>query len=1385
MSSPSVLVLTPENEPAMVPQENLEAALSRGFKTATHVTTPDNEDAIMPSERVHEALQRGFKLGPVSQQKLGGESSLPVKLGRGASLGLTEGYGIPQSATPVKSAKETLAEPWKNPIAPTVNILSSLFGMYRAQANEFEKASEAQHENPIPYNPKAIAHTVAGLVPIFGPAISQGSSEVGRGAEQHDPEMAAHGAGVIAGNILQLLTGSERGRAALAAPVEKGLEFAAEKSAPLREAVANKLEESAVKQYGQALNPTKERTKFIAKKVTPELIERGVTAPSIGKLKERVSANVENAGNEVGNAWEALPEGTSTETKPLLEHLENFKKEFQDRVPIDREEFGTLAAQGKPVEIETAPTGEERYVKLINIDENAVKAANDLQSLVSEYGDQISLKSLRKVRQIFDEQVARAGGYEGKSLAEGSLLDAKEELANAAREQIGKSNPDIAKKNAEFNFWKGVDKVVGETQKRRVGQQGGLIPRMAQGTGALVGAGVGEKLFGPPGAVLGGAVGGKIGKTAAEFTTGTGYRTTAAVAKNRLAKAIRPGDRPSLPPRGPLPFLSGPTPEGNPPQQNVEAAGGNYVGHANGIVYFNDPTLPPHSSTMAVPESFTPEQIKAHMEAGRQSVNPVKTSGFEDFKKAAAEPDLEQARRGAPAPPVEVPAVNQVPKEQRASSQIVNEAQEKAAGRIEGRTEQKKALEEPKAQAAAVGSSEPKIVGYAAHDHKPIIEIRPEGSKGTVGPDEKLPTDAMAIFNKRFYQATGTEIPEGFWNDMTPSKLQAGFAKLGLDDEIFKEANGALYDAGYRQIGNIGVTKDGARLPLQGTQAVETQNEPASAQAAKQPKPAGTYGSDTQVKMPTGSLPAKYKLVEADSLIPSHNATSFKKNPKYPAGVQERSYEVSKEAQNRVIQQAQNYDPAYTVNTNPDAVNGPPVVTKEGIVLGGNSRTMSTQRLYAKGGQAYRDYLRKNASQFGIKPEDIDSLQKPILVREVATPPDTEAARRIGSDLNKSMTGALGVAEKAVSAGRSISRESMSQVSAWLKESPEGSLRDILRDHGKEVIRLLENDKIIGERERPAIVDTSTGGLSEEGKTFVERALLGSVVDDPVLMDKAPKSILNKIGGSLGDISEFSGRSDEYNILPLIREALLDHAQIAGRNMTADLYLRQDGMFGPARNPAVDAIVRKLAENPNRVRDALNKFAVDSRADTQGQGFLGFGPKPSAASAFNEAFGTNFSEEQYHQYVIKALEREAKNEPISKSPSTPNESIRGVRPTEPARKPAPGNGENGPRVQEPAQASSNAVSEAVTQKKTLYGSKNKLVSQEEYSEAKKNLTKKATRLSSGIDPTAALDLAKIGAYHFEAGAREFSAWSQKMIQELGEQVRPHLRKHLERSSSRA
>jgi hypothetical protein len=454
----------------------------------------------------------------------------------------------------------------------------------------------------------------------------------------------------------------------------------------------------------------------------------------------------------------------------------------------------------------------------------------------------------------------------------------------------------------------------------------------------------------------------------------------------------------------------------------------------------------------------------------------------------------------------------------------------------------------------------------------------------------------------------------------------------------------------------------------------------------------GADGREAELLTPSGKLTARYRIVDASELQPSHDALTFAKNPAYPEGVQERAYHTSKEAQNRVIQQAQNYEPSYTINTNPDAVNGPPVITPDGTVLGGNSRAMSTQRLYKTGdANAYRDYLRKGAASFGLKPEDVDAVDNPVLVREVPAPETIEAARRLGSELNKSMTGALGVSERAVSAGKSITQESLAHVGNMLDELGDGAtLRALMDKRGSELVRMLASDGVITERERPQFVDTANGGLSEEGKTFVERALLGSVVDDPVLMDSTPKSVLNKLEGSLADISSLGGRTDEYNLMPLLREALENHAEIARNGSTIELHLGQSAMFGPERNPAVDAMVRLLGEKPKEVRSKLRQFTQDAKMDVQGQGSLGMFETPTPVKAFNDAFGTHFTEDQYADYLREALRSYAKRDTIPQSevsrgsaeerqPAPATEGVQGI----PSREAPP---ESQARVQAPGQS---------------------------------------------------------------------------------------------------
>lgn len=77
---------------------------------------------------------------------------------------------------------------------------------------------------------------------------------------------------------------------------------------------------------------------------------------------------------------------------------------------------------------------------------------------------------------------------------------------------------------------------------------------------------------------------------------------------------------------------------------------------------------------------------------------------------------------------------------------------------------------------------------------------------------------------------------------------------------------------------------------------------------------------------------------------------------------------------------------------------------------------------------------------------------------------------------------------------------------------------------------------------------------------------------------------------------------------------------------------------------------------------------------------------------------------------------------------------------------------------------------------TKYGEKNVVVTREVYETTKAALRAKLSgRLSAGIDPTLLADLAKMGAFHIEAGMRSFGKWSAKMREDFGDEVRPHLR----------
>ena len=169
-----------------------------------------------------------------------------------------------------------------------------------------------------------------------------------------------------------------------------------------------------------------------------------------------------------------------------------------------------------------------------DVDPDAVAKASQLQGIIREMGPDVSYKDLNRVRQIWDQKVARAGGYSGQTMAEGSMLDAQKAGATAIRSELAKANPDIAAINTQFHFWKNVSDVLDATETRKTGQFGGL-----------------GRLFAPLLGFTGGVAHGGYAQ-GAEVAAGllalnqaiqsTAWRTTSAVVKNQIADAMMSGN---------------------------------------------------------------------------------------------------------------------------------------------------------------------------------------------------------------------------------------------------------------------------------------------------------------------------------------------------------------------------------------------------------------------------------------------------------------------------------------------------------------------------------------------------------------------------------------------------------------------------------------------------------------------------------------------------------------------------------------------------------------------------------------------------------------------------------------------------------------------------
>lgn len=271
----------------------------------------------------------------------------------------------------------------------------------------------------------------------------------------------------------------------------------------------SKLLPAGEKQYAQALGATTVANKQLSEKIVPELIKRRVSG-SREAIAELADKKIAESGAALDAALANVPKGTAADVGGVLNHLQQLKRQYV--VPSNTPGVNTI------------------------VDQAAYNNLGELQKIVAT--TKPTFESVRRLRQILDEQVTKGDKTFGRTISEGSKIDATREAANAIRSELAKVAPDVAKVNKEFSFWKNVDRVVNATIDRTKAQAQPLGQQIAQGiaTPAVI-----------AGALTGGTGGSIAAGTAAavalrRVVQSPQWRTWSAVQKDRLAEAIASGD---------------------------------------------------------------------------------------------------------------------------------------------------------------------------------------------------------------------------------------------------------------------------------------------------------------------------------------------------------------------------------------------------------------------------------------------------------------------------------------------------------------------------------------------------------------------------------------------------------------------------------------------------------------------------------------------------------------------------------------------------------------------------------------------------------------------------------------------------------------------------
>ena len=256
-------------------------------------------------------------------------------------------------------------------------------------------------------------------------------------------------------------------------------------------------------------------------------------------------------------------------------------------------------------------------------------------------------------------------------------------------------------------------------------------------------------------------------------------------------------------------------------------------------------------------------------------------------------------------------------------------------------------------------------------------------------------------------------------------------------------------------------------------------------------------GKETEVYTDSGkSIPVQYRVVSADDLIASHDASALEINPGYPSALQPRDRErvVMRQQVERMSNTLRPEELGEGRNLN----QGAPLIRSDGVVLNGNGRTIAIARAQARNKEraaAYRNYLMENAETFGLSREAVARVDNPVLVREV----QGDISADTMNDIIGSTTGGsrMGASENAQADADKLTHTVMDTY----VPNEKGDLTTAAnRDFVAGILH-----KVVGQGELNAYLDKD-GHVNADGIQRVKRALFAAAYGDDEIVAKMAES---------------------------------------------------------------------------------------------------------------------------------------------------------------------------------------------------------------------------------------------------------------------------------------